>query len=224
MSYRHDIFVSYKWGGDLKEWVDSVFIPILRNVLIEIKAEYRDTDIFHDVRSTLSGATIPAVLRDGVAFSKCMVCVINRPYFTNSKWCPEELSAMLRREEETLVRQQPGHVGLIFPVLFVDETEVALAARNAVYQHQGAAKLLSDILPLMLDEERFFCIAAGFKGTSGYDALRLIIKRWVRRGIEAQLNEPPVWREEWRGIDYFESRFQPAGQGQGQQPFTLPQL
>ncbi|MDB4922910.1 toll/interleukin-1 receptor domain-containing protein [Mucilaginibacter sp.] len=222
MAYRHDIFVSYKWGGDLKVWVDSVFIPILKNVLIELKDEFRDTDIFHDVRSTLSGANVPDVLRDGVAYSKCMVCVVNKPYFTNSKWCTEELSAMLRREEETGVRRNADHVGLVFPVLFVDEAETELGNQNTVYTHRGAAGLLEQILPLKLNEEKFFCIAAGFKGTTGYDQLRLTIKRWVRNGLLKQIQTPPEWRPGWGELPYFESRFNPPALVQ--EHFAMPQL
>lgn len=224
MSYRHDIFISYKWNGDVKAWVESVFVPILSNVMDELKDRFGDDDIFHDVKQTVGGASIPEVLRDGVANSKCMICVFTKNYFTNSYWCTAELSAMLRREEETDARNNEDHVGLVFPLLFIDERQELPIQRNAVYGVDAAARLLNHILPLQLDRERFFRIAAGFKGTPAYDDLRFKIYDWVFRSIYPRLMSVPDWDPQWRTTDYFVSRFDAPPPQQQPQRFTLPTL
>jgi len=207
MPYQHDIFISYKWDVDTKEWVDFVFLPILSNVLDQLRDQFKASDIFHDESRTVEGATVPDVLRDGVANSRCMVCVFSKTYFTRSSWCLAELSAMLKREEETGVRNNNKHVGLVFPVLFIDETETELEDKNLVYTVPPARELLNKILPLQLNQEEFFCIAAGFKGTTSYDALRFKIFKWVKSSIYPQLIAPPEWKEKWRSEEYFVSRF-----------------
>lgn len=207
MGYKHDIFVSYRWRGDIKEWVDFVFVPILRNVLEELKTETDTSAIFHDDDRTLSGANVPSVLRDGVGNSKCMVCVMTTPYFTNSYWCSAELSAMLRREEETGARNNPDHTGLIFPVIFVDENEREPENRSILYSIAQARQLFMEIRPLELNEEKFYCVAAGFKGTTSYDELRFAIRKWVKKSILPKLKEPPKWQAGWNEEDYFISRF-----------------
>jgi len=184
MAYEHDVFVSYKWGNDLKIWVDKVFIPILKDALYDTTDSAEDSIIFHDAEENKPGGSIPLVLRDGVARSKCMVCVITYPYFTKSAWCPAELSAMLEREKVTAIRQPPKHVGLVFPVLFVDMSKTRLADRNPVYGLPGPKNFLTKIQPLELDEDKFFRISAGFKDTNGFDDLRLLVKKWVRESIK----------------------------------------
>lgn len=222
MSYRHDIFISYKWNGDIKAWVESVFVPILINVLDEVKDRFGNDDIFHDVKQTVAGASVPEVLRDGVANSKCMICVLTKNYFTNSYWCTAELSAMLRREEETGARNNQDHIGLVFPLLFIDQRRQLPAQRNAVYGVGAAAQLLNNILPLQLDRARFFCIAAGFKGTPAYDDLRYEIYDWVVNSIYPRLATVPDWNPQWRTNDYFISRFDPPEPTP--QNFSLPRL
>jgi hypothetical protein len=222
MSYRYDIFVSYKWGSDIKVWVDEVFVPILKNVLYELADDPADNDVFHDAKQNLPGGNIPAVLRDGVANSKCMVCVITKSYFTKSFWCTAELSAMLKREEETRVREAEGHIGLVFPLIFVNANQVNLAARNGVYDLDGARELLTDIQPLELDERQFFRISAGFKGTTAYDDLRFIIKDWVQNSMLDRIKNPPNWQPAWNALNYFQSRFIPPAPGLGN--FPLPRL
>ena len=224
MSYRHDIFVSYKWNGDVKTWVENVLVPIMENVLDEIKDRYLPGDIFHDVKQTLFGASVPEVLRDGVAHSKCMICVFTKNYFTNSYWCPAELSAMLRREDETEARNNDAHVGLVFPIIFVDERRKIAIEQSPIYTVGAAAQLVGNILTLRLDRKRYFCVAAGFLGTEAYDELRFAIYDWLYNSIYRRLSSVPDWNPKWRAAEYFESRFN-APQAQGQiSHYSLPTL
>ncbi|NEU10106.1 hypothetical protein GZH53_17410 [Flavihumibacter sp. R14] len=221
MSYRHDIFVSYKWGGDRKRWVDQIFLPILRESLENVKGTINRDDIFHDVSQTLSGAYLPDVLKDGVAFSKCMVCIITLPYFVNSIWCPSEFAAMLKRETVLNIRaNNPNHTGLIFPIVFVDEEETTIEEQSPVFRDVGMRNLILNISPLRLNL-KYNSVSSGFKESLAYDELRTIVLRWVRKSIYPVVSQAPSWDPDWRSDSYF---IPPFSYSASQNPMPLPTL
>jgi hypothetical protein len=201
MPYEHEIFISYKWGDDRKEWVDVVFEPILRKA---VNAEMANrARIFKDTTNIKNGASLFASLKDALARSKCMVCVVTLPYFTDSVWCPTEFSAMLRREQELMIRDKADHMGLIFPIIFVDPAAPSFEKRSSIYKYKTYRELISNIMPLELDVYKYNFTNRAFLEGEDYNKLTSIITKWVKDSIIPVLETAPDCNETWANEHYF---------------------
>jgi hypothetical protein len=213
MDYKYDIFISYKWGDERKKWVDEILRPILISGINEVidKKILTPEVIFKDTDNVPKGATLDVSLQKAVAFSKCMVCVVSLPYFKASAWCPTEFSAMLHREIATGIRSTGNYMGLIFPIIFVEEKEATPEKKSPVYEYAELRKLIFGISPLELDYEKYNRVSKSFKDSDEYDELRNIIRRWVRDSIRPQLeriNNNYPWKSEWDTPQYLLDPYQ----------------
>ena len=147
MAYQFEVFISYKWSGERKDWVDNVFYPIFKEELdehLEVPPK-----IFKDSKDVPAGGTLDEIFKHGIAHSKCMVCILSLPYFFKSLWCPTEFSAMLYREERTEIRRNDqNHTGLIFPILFTDSNAENVIQKSPIYQYESLKNLIFNIAPL----------------------------------------------------------------------------
>jgi hypothetical protein len=116
MSYRYDVFVSYRRRGEWPKWVHDIFVPLLDHWLGEELG--RNAEIFVD-QAIESGSSWPHELASALSSSRVLIGLWSKQYF-NSKWCLTELSVMRQREVQcglgTL--EQPG--GLIVPAAIHD--------------------------------------------------------------------------------------------------------
>lgn len=94
MSYKYDVFLSYRRANAWPKFVDRIFLPMFRHWL---SAELgRNPEIFFDADCIETGSQWPNELATGVASSKLMVCLWSREYFS-SDWCKAELGHMMTR-------------------------------------------------------------------------------------------------------------------------------
>jgi hypothetical protein len=206
MSYKHEIFISYKWGKSRKEWVDTIFVPILEEAL-EYEFGTKQT-VFKDTNNIVPGASLDLSLRDALAHSKCMVCIVSLQYFTQSVWCPTEFSAMLYREEKTGIRNKGNHCGFIFPIIFIDEEEAEIPKKSPLYEYEKLRDLIFNILPLELDNEKFNNTNKAFQDSNNYNELRNKIRKWVKKSIKPVLENIEPWNQEWDTDEYITQPFE----------------
>ena len=96
VSYRYDVFLSYRRIGDWSRFVERSFLPMLTHWLSE---ELDDpARIFYDRGELQPGGDWPQELAEAIAVSKVMICLWSKQYFT-SDWCKAELAHMLARRE-----------------------------------------------------------------------------------------------------------------------------
>ena len=93
MSYKYDIFISYKrhpmwdpWFVSLKEWLE----PWLSQEL------HREASIFLDQEDIKTGDDWREKISSALAQSRCMVCVWSPLYF-QSQWCVAEWQSFAKR-------------------------------------------------------------------------------------------------------------------------------
>jgi DNA-binding sugar fermentation-stimulating protein len=90
MQYRYAVFISYKWNGEYDEWVNKIFYPIVQEYFISKFS--RNDLVFKDTMESRKsyGNSVIDFLKEGLVHSKCMIAVLNGPYFCGSIWCPKE--------------------------------------------------------------------------------------------------------------------------------------
>ena len=94
MTYKYDVFLSYRRANAWPKFVDDIFLPMFRHWL---SAELgRNPEVFFDADCIETGMQWPNELAMGVASSRLMVCLWSREYFS-SDWCMAELSHMMAR-------------------------------------------------------------------------------------------------------------------------------
>lgn len=121
MSYRYDVFLSYRRSGpgNAGKWVRNHFHPLLVDCLGDQLAW--KPKVFFDLEVE-TGSHWPNMLEDALLHSKMLVAVWSPPYF-RSAWCLAEWQTMLARE------QIVAPVGLVYPVVFSDKDNFPPAAR-----------------------------------------------------------------------------------------------
>ncbi|MDH3892313.1 MAG: toll/interleukin-1 receptor domain-containing protein [candidate division Zixibacteria bacterium] len=119
MAYQYDIFLSYRRNPETLRWIHQHLQPLLTlRVSLELG---RDPVIFIDDQIE-AGTDWPLELATKLATSRVLIPLWSKTYF-NSKWCMEELSIMLAREEETSRRKPDNPRGLVIPGIIHDGDE-----------------------------------------------------------------------------------------------------
>jgi len=96
VSYRYDVFLSYRRINRWPQFVDDTFLPMLTHWLTE---ELDDVpQIFYDRGRLEAGGDWPQELAEAVAASKIILCLWSKQYFS-SAWCKAELGHMLARRK-----------------------------------------------------------------------------------------------------------------------------
>lgn len=114
--YKYHFFISYPRSGDVPEWLQNHFLPVLRNRLDAEMAE--EVQIFCD-ENLETGVDWPDAIIAALHQSRYLVPIWTPKYF-QSKWCLAEFHTMRLREEVAGFRTQENPNGLILPVLFSD--------------------------------------------------------------------------------------------------------
>src|SRR5258705_3820007 len=97
MAYQYDIFISYRRNEESRRWIEAHFEPLLK-LRVDLNLG-REPVVFIDDRIE-SGTSWPLQLASALATSRILVPLWTKTYF-QSKWCTEELSHMLAREQAT---------------------------------------------------------------------------------------------------------------------------
>lgn len=96
MTYRYDVFLSYRRANDWPRFVEKHFLPKFQHWLDTTRG--RASPIFFDIHDIETGESWPYRLADGLSHSKVMVCLWSKEYFS-SRWCAAELTQMLARRK-----------------------------------------------------------------------------------------------------------------------------
>jgi hypothetical protein len=110
--YQYDIFISYKRTSAARDWVHQYFAPKLEAFLTDSLP--RPPVIFLDARSIEPGDIWNTKIAQGLKHSKCLVAVLNAPYFS-SEYCRAEWQTFVDRE--TLLGLDGA---LVKPIQFFD--------------------------------------------------------------------------------------------------------
>ena len=106
MSYKYDVFISYKrdykskpeeYAAQLRlRWLRETFMPHFEFALSgEIG---RDPQVFWDETEFKTGQDMK-VLMNNLAGSKCLVAILSNPYLYDSEWCLREFCFMKHRKK-----------------------------------------------------------------------------------------------------------------------------
>jgi hypothetical protein len=116
VSYRHDIFISYRRDPETLIWINEHFLPLLRlRVGMELE---RAPTIFIDDQIE-SGTSWPQSLGIALGSSRTLISLWTGNYLS-SVWCAEELSHMILRERAEKLRSSTRPYGVIIPAFIHD--------------------------------------------------------------------------------------------------------
>jgi hypothetical protein len=116
MSYKYDIFISYRRNPETLTWIKDHFMPLL-SLRLEFELG-RKPSIFVDEQIE-SGSSFPPVLGSALGASRVLIALWTGNYFS-SVWCTEEFSQMLDREEQAKLRSAVKPYGVIIPAFIHD--------------------------------------------------------------------------------------------------------
>src|SRR5215475_4164150 len=131
MDYEYDVFLSYRRGPPVGEWVNNHFYPQLLNWLpLELN---RETKVYKDDQATLLGTHWPQALKRALHLSRCLLCVWSPDYFWH-EWCVAEWRSMVAREKLLGYGTNNNPAGLIVPVVFHDGKNFPPEAQQVQYK------------------------------------------------------------------------------------------
>jgi hypothetical protein len=192
MSYKYAVFISYKWNGEYDEWVNEIFYPIVQDFFV---SRFNRKDIvFKDTMESRKhyGNSVIDFLKEGLVHSKCMLAVLNGPYFCNSLWCPKEFSVMLNRHKR--YNEPPPPKRLLFPIIFttVDNENSLMKICPGL-----TTFIESNFMPLFLEEEKYLFTNNAFRQSSDYNTLKIKIKTFLSSSVVPALMSAPPFNTEW---------------------------
>lgn len=195
MSYKHDVFLSYKWREECEEWINKIFHPI---VCEHLDANLPTTwDVFKDTEDIQYGSALPQSIKKALGASKCMIAVVNISYFSKSLWCPTELSVMKYRESQLGLRSMQDPRGLIFPVIFYTNKPGQKLPHIPLYKYQQVGDLIRNFSPLELDKNKYLYTNKAFLESDEYNELKEKIRLWLDNGVLDLIQNPPAWSADW---------------------------
>jgi hypothetical protein len=156
MSYKYEIFISYKRHKETLGWIKRHFAPLLEHrVGLALGAEPR---IFvHEINQFISaGEHWPQSLGEAIGASKVLIALWTKTFF-NSVWCTKEMSLMLARQGERADHQRYGlvipaiiHDGEDFPakLQFVQAMDIRSCYNTRMRDDSLKAEELSDLIEI----------------------------------------------------------------------------
>ncbi len=116
MTYKFDIFVSYRRTGTIGRWVKNHLVPRLQERLDEVAP--KDIHIFCDYKMA-DGVNFPAELKRQINASSLLLAIWSANYF-RSKWCMAEWESFRERQKQLGLFSDDLTQGLIYPVRHSD--------------------------------------------------------------------------------------------------------
>lgn len=170
--YNYHIFLSYKRGGAVEEWVKDHFYPFLKKWLNEELPNEPDIYFDQDMRT---GTEWPSEIINALKTSRILVPILNSKYFSSS-WCRAELDTLLEREKYFL----PDKITLIYPIRF----------------HDG--KYFSDDIKkrICFDMGEFTSTCSAFKGSANYILFENSVKK-IASELAELLSKVPEYSNSW---------------------------
>lgn len=174
--YEYDLFLSYRRGGTVPDWLRNHFHPLLLDCLTdELDREPR---IFVDFELE-TGQHWPSGLVRALSHTRLLLPVWSPQYFT-SPWCLAEWRTMLAREDATGLRTGNRPHGLVYPVVFCDWQNFPDQAKQCQFR----------------DLKKWSIPYPQYRNTEDYlDFHREV--RTIAEELADQLHRVPVWNPEW---------------------------
>jgi hypothetical protein len=143
--YRYDVFLSYSFKPDVKEWVSNKFHPTFmspfENELIQCQLYPPPPRVYVAPHDIVPGDVWTQELEEGLKYSKVLVAICSPAYFV-SNWCLSEWQAFLDRGPELIVPvlyygNDSYLMPLVNPIQYADFRDfkngrITSAFRNAV--------------------------------------------------------------------------------------------
>lgn len=170
--YNYHIFLSYKRGGAVEEWVKNLFYPLLKKWLNE-ELPY-EPDIYFD-QNMRAGTEWPSEIKNALKTTRILVPILNSKYFSSS-WCKAEFSTLSEREKLFL----PNKITLIYPIRFHDGKYFTDHIENRLYFDMG--------------EYSSTCLA--FKESSNYILFERSVKK-VAAELAELISKAPEYNNNW---------------------------
>jgi hypothetical protein len=175
MSYKYDIFVSYRRNPETLGWIKEHFQPLL-SLRLEFELK-RSPRIFVDEQIE-SGSSWPPALGAALGASRVLIVLWTGNYLA-SVWCTEEFSQMLSRENEAKLRTVVKPHGLIVPAFI----------------HDG------DSFPADLKHIQPFQIQSCFSPRMARNSQRAedldVVLAAQAPAIASSIRSAPPWRKKW---------------------------
>jgi hypothetical protein len=175
VSYRHDIFISYRRDPETRAWLKNHFEPLLE---LRVRQELlRPPVIFIDDQLE-AGVSWPAQLGHELGASRILIALWAKDYFA-SKWCTEETSLMLGREAELGLRTAENPRGLVIPAIIHDGKEFPQSLREINH----------------FEIQRLFNVRMAHNSSRAEDLDEILTTQ--APAIARAINAAPQWRSKW---------------------------
>jgi hypothetical protein len=116
MTYKFDIFVSYRRTETIGGWVKNHLVPRLQLRLNEIAP--RNVEVFCDFKMA-DGVNFPAELRNQIKASGLLLSIWSADYF-RSTWCMAEWESFRERQKQLGLFTDDHTQGLVYPIRYSD--------------------------------------------------------------------------------------------------------
>ncbi len=174
--YRFDLFLSYRRGGTVPDWVHNHLHPLLLDCLADELS--REPRIFLD--STMeTGVHWPSGLEWALRRSRLLLPIWSPQYFT-SPWCLAEWRTMLAREAAVGLATELRPHGLIYPLVFATWRNFPEEAKKR--RHRD---LKSWNIPY-----------PQYRNTEDYIGLHREVRR-IAEELASEVDRVPPWQPDW---------------------------
>ncbi|MXS82931.1 toll/interleukin-1 receptor domain-containing protein [Nitrosomonas oligotropha] len=177
MTYKFDIFVSYRRTETIGGWVKNHLVPRLQLRLNEIAP--RNVEVFCDFKMA-DGVNFPAELRNKIKASGLLLSIWSADYF-RSTWCMAEWVSFRERQKQLGLFTDDHTQGLVYPIRYSDGDYFHPEAKIVQYR--------KDFSQLNYPDE-------AFRNTPKYLEFDDLVKQ-VAEDLVARLNDIPAWRADF---------------------------
>lgn len=195
--YKYYVFISYKRKGDSETWMNDIFYPIVTNFFIDrlgLNIAFKDSE----EQAENYGTGVDNFLENGLVYSRCMIAILNPPYFCRSYWCIREFSTMKFRAEQSKSR-------LLFPVIFTKDQDVSLLRDSCP---SLSLNIENSFMPLLLDEKKFYLTNKAFQDSSDFNLLKQKIRDWLDKSVLPAIVAAPEWQAGWNTEEWLKEPYE----------------
>lgn len=178
MSYKYDVFLSYRNIDEIKLWLEDIFLPKLKSYLhLELGHE---PAIYYSPEAIKTGDEWRENLKKGLVYSKCLIPIWAPPYFS-SEWCTSECNIFLHREKKLGFRTIENVKGLVLPVVVFDGDKFPDFAKDI-----QCAKF-----------QDYFYYGKGFRDSYQFFEFDQKFRQWVQEDVAPVIENSPKWDKKW---------------------------
>lgn len=177
--YEWDIFLSFPRAGTIFNWVGNHFYPLLERTLTDALGVCPRIFRYTEQQNGLAWeANIVRALQ-----RSCYLVALWGPAYFRSPWCLAEWESISQREQLLGMRTVKNPRGLVYPVIYLDGTNLPPAAQ-AIFLN-STANLSEWTVPM-----------PQFRETTDYVPFYFAMRR-IALELRDLLPQAPPWQEGW---------------------------